>query len=41
MAVTILENGKAIAVIAAVDISKGAMFEMLNKTWGRTSTYNP
>jgi predicted transcriptional regulator len=41
VAVPILENGKAIAVVAAVDITRGAMFEMLNKTWGRTSTFSP
>jgi len=40
VAVPIIENGKAIAAIAAVDISRGAMFEMLHKTWGRTPTFN-
>ncbi len=39
VAVPVMENGKAIAALAAVDISRGAMFEMLNQTWGRASTY--
>lgn len=37
VAVPIMDGKKAFAVIACVDITKGAMFEMLKKSWGRYS----
>ena len=36
VAVPLMKGNEAVAVIGCVDITRGAMFDMLNKTWGRS-----